>query len=74
MYVLRESDLIPGALYRDVDGTIVHLLSVRHGLCTWATLSGRIVPVQVTHAENFRARFRRWRDPEPVCPEAREAA
>ncbi len=70
----RHAELIAGALYRDMDGTVVHLLAVDRDLCSWVPLSSQVAPVQVTHAENFRLRFRRWYELEPLPPKGRTSA
>ncbi len=50
--------LKPGRLYRDLDGSLVHLVSVDHDLCSWVAISDSGKKRHVTHRENFRRRFR----------------
>lgn len=53
----------PGKVYRDLDGSLVHLLDVRRSLCSWVPVSGTAATIQVTHVENFRRRFRKLDSP-----------
>ena len=50
--------LIPGRLFRDLDGSIVHLVAVERDLCSWVAVTDAEKNRQVTHRENFRRRFR----------------
>lgn len=54
-----DAPIAPGQVYRDLDGSLVHLLGVRSDLCTWVPIGGSPATVQVTHSENFRRRFRK---------------
>ena len=55
---VKDSYAIPGRVYRDLDGTLVHLVAVDHDLCSWVALADASERRQVTHRENFRRRFR----------------
>ena len=55
---VKDRSLVPGRLYRDLDGSLVHLVSVKRDLCSWVALSDAERNRQVTHSENFRRRFR----------------
>ncbi len=52
------TDIVPGRLYRDLDGTLVRLVSVEDDICTWAPLQTGQAQCQFTHIDNFRKRFR----------------
>lgn len=54
--------LTPGRLYRDLDGSLVHLVSVDRDLCSWVAITDTERNRQVTHRENFRRRFRSFED------------
>jgi hypothetical protein len=56
--------LIPGRLYRDLDGSIIHLVAVDREVCSWVAASDAEENRQVTHCENFRRRFRTFDDDE----------
>jgi len=58
----KDRLLAPGRLYRDLDGSIVHLVQVDRDLCSWVALSDAEKNRQVTHCENFRRRFRSFDD------------
>ena len=55
---VKERVLIPGRLFRDLDGSLVHLVSVERDLCSWVALTDEERNRQVTHRENFCRRFR----------------
>ncbi len=55
---VEDHILVPGRLFRDLDGSLVHLVSVERDLCGWVALSDAEKNRQVTHRENFRRRFR----------------
>ncbi len=46
-----------GGVYRDLDGQLVQLVSVRKNLCTWFPVSEGQAARQVTHRDNFVRRF-----------------
>ena len=50
--------MVAGEVYRDLDGSLVRLLEVKRDLCSWVPINGAPAGVQVTHADNFRRRFR----------------
>lgn len=50
--------VVAGNVYRDLDGSLVHLLDVEHDLCHWVLIAQGPTGVQVTHIDNFRRRFR----------------
>lgn len=50
--------VVAGNVYRDLDGSLVHLLNVERDLCQWTAIAEGPTMVQVTHIENFRRRFR----------------
>ena len=56
--VVKDRMLIPGRLFRDLDGSLVHLVSVDRDLCSWVAISDSEKIRQVTHRDNFRRRFR----------------
>jgi hypothetical protein len=68
---VNDRMLVPGKLFRDLDGSLVHLVSVERELCRWVPLSDAETNCQVTHRENFRRRFRSYDD--TVC-DAKAAA
>ncbi|MGH9523340.1 MAG: hypothetical protein ACRD3E_12505 [Terriglobales bacterium] len=53
-----ELEIAPGKVYQDLDGSLVQLLDINRNLCSWVPINGAPASVQVTHAENFRRRFR----------------
>ena len=55
---LKDRLLVPGRLFRDLDGSLVHLLSIERDLCSWIPINTAEADRQVTHRENFRRRFR----------------
>ncbi len=55
---VKDRPLVPGRLFRDLDGSLVHLLSVDRDLCSWFSVTDFEKNRQVTHRENFRRRFR----------------
>jgi hypothetical protein len=55
---VKDRFLIPGRVYRDVDGSLVHLVAVERDLCTWVAITDAEKNRQVTHRDNFRQRFR----------------
>ena len=57
---VEDRSLAPGRLYRDLDGSLVHLVYVDRDLCSWVALNDSEKKRQVTHRENFRRRFRRF--------------
>ena len=61
---VRDRFLVPGRVYRDLDGTLVHLVAVERGLCSWVAATDGQKAYQVTHSENFRRRFRAFDDQE----------
>ncbi len=55
----QRAELQVGKLFRDLDGSIVHLKSIRNDICIW-TAEGHASDGSVggaTHVDNFRARF-----------------
>lgn len=60
--------LLPGQIYRDLDGELVQLVSVDGDLCCWIPLTLPWSARQVTHRENFVQRFR------PLADELAKAA
>ena len=60
--------LVPGQIFRDVDGELVQLISVDRELCCWIPLTEAWAARQVTHRENFAQRFH------PVSTELADAA
>ena len=55
----QRAELQVGKLFRDLDGSIVHLKSIRNDICIW-TAEGHASDGAVggaTHVDNFRARF-----------------
>ncbi len=60
----KNTLLTPGRLYRDLDGSLVHLVSVERELCSWVAVSDAEKNRQVTHRENFRRRFRSFDEEE----------
>ena len=46
---LKDRFLTPGRLYRDLDGSLVHLESVERDLCSWVALRDTEKNRQVTH-------------------------
>ncbi len=60
----KNTFFTPGRLYRDLDGSLVHLVSVDRELCSWVAVSDAEKNRQVTHRENFRRRFRAFDDAE----------
>jgi hypothetical protein len=61
---LKDRLLVPGRLFRDLDGSLVHLVSVEHDLCSWVPISAAETNQQVTHRDNFRRRFRSFDTPD----------
>jgi hypothetical protein len=59
--------LVPGEIYRDLDGSLVRLLDVERDLCHWVSISTSLEPIRITHRDNFRRRFR----PFEKAPEAK---
>jgi hypothetical protein len=59
---VKDRTLTPGRLFRDLDGSLVHLVSVDRDLCSWVAVSDADKNRQVTHRENFRRRFRSFDD------------
>ena len=55
---VKDRFLKPGRLYRDFDGSLVHLVAVERELCSWIAVTDAEKNRQVTHRENFRRRFR----------------
>ena len=55
---LKDRFLVPGRLFRDLDGSLVHLLSIERDLCSWIAINTAEADQQVTHRENFLRRFR----------------
>lgn len=49
--------LVPGDIYRDLDGELVQLVSVDNELCCWIPLTEPWSARQITHRDNFVARF-----------------
>lgn len=49
--------LIPGDVYRDLDGELVQLLGVDRDLCCWTPLSQPLAGREITHRDNFVLRF-----------------
>ena len=54
----KDRFLVPGSVYRDLDGSLVHLVAVERDLCSWVAATDAEKNRQVTHLENFRRRFR----------------
>ena len=61
---VKDRQLIPGRLFRDLDGSLVHLIKVDRNLCSCIALTDADENRQVTHADNFRRRFRSFDDTE----------
>jgi hypothetical protein len=61
---VKDRLLVPGRVYRDVDGTLVHLVAVDRDLCSWIAMTDAHKTQQVTHSENFRRRFRAFEEHE----------
>jgi hypothetical protein len=61
---VKDRLLIPGRLFRDLDGSLVHLVSVERDLCSWVAVSDAEKNRQVTHRDNFRRRFRTFEEGE----------
>ena len=59
---VRDRFLIPGGVYRDLDGSLVHLVAVERDLCSWVAATDAEKNRQVTHRENFRRRFRSFEE------------
>ncbi len=59
---VEDGSLRPGRLYRDLDGSLVHLVSVDRELCIWVSVSRGDRKHQVTHRDNFQRRFRCFED------------
>ena len=59
---VKDRKLVPGRLFRDLDGSLIHLISVERDLCRWVAISDAANKCQVTHRENFRRRFRSYDD------------
>ncbi len=55
----QRAELQIGKLFRDLDGSVVHLKSIRNEICVWtaetATCDGAYGGA--THMDNFRKRF-----------------
>lgn len=49
--------LIPGEIYRDLDGTLVQLINVDNDLCCWIPLTQPWAAREITHRDNFAVRF-----------------
>jgi len=60
--------LLPGQIYRDLDGGLVQVVSVDRELCCWISLTQAWPARQVTHRDNFLQRFR------PLADELSQAA
>jgi hypothetical protein len=54
--------LVAGRMYRDLDGSLVELISVERGLCSWVATTDAEKNRQITHQENFRRRFESFDD------------
>ena len=63
-----QSALVPGQIYRDLDGELVQLVAVERDLCCWIPLTQPRAARQVTHRDNFLQRFR------PLADELARAA
>jgi len=61
---VKDRFLMPGRVYRDLDGTLVHLVAVDRDLCSWIAATDAEKKRQVTHRENFRRRFRAFEEPQ----------
>ena len=61
---LKDRLLVPGRLFRDLDGSLVHLVSVERDLCSWVSISIAEADRQITHRDNFRRRFRSFDTPD----------
>jgi hypothetical protein len=49
--------LVPGEVYRDLDGELVQLVGVDRELCCWIPLSQPWAAREITHCDNFVLRF-----------------
>ena len=58
----KDRFLVPGSVYRDLDGSLVHLVAVDRDLCSWVAVTDNEKNRQVTHRENFRRRFRSFEE------------
>lgn len=65
---VKDRFLVPGRVYRDLDGTLVHLISVQRDLCSWVPLTDEEKNRQVTHSDNFRRRFRAFEETDTYGP------
>ncbi len=61
---VKDRFIVPGRAYRDLDGTLVHLVAVERDLCSWVAATDAAKIRQVTHCENFRRRFRAFDEQE----------
>ena len=66
--MFHQPVLLPGQIYRDLDGELVQLVSVDRELCCWISLTQAWPARQATHRENFVQRFR------PLADELAQAA
>lgn len=70
---VKDRFIVPGRVYRDLDGTLVHLVAVERDLCSWVAATDGQKTRQVTHSENFRRRFRAF-DEQEIDPSTAAAA
>ena len=65
----QRAELQVGKLFRDLDGSIVHLKSIRNEICIWTadapTSDGAMGGA--THVDNFRARFNPVPESSALC-------
>lgn len=52
-----QPELVIGDAYRDVDGSLVHLLAIHDDICCWASLACASDEKQMSHRANFVRRF-----------------
>lgn len=52
-----KPELEIGGIYRDIDGSLVHLLAVQREICCWTPMGCTSDASQMTHRDNFIRRF-----------------